>query len=318
MHTLTTVDGALVGPARSDPASPLDDQAQVRYHRAVARLPWTQRHRRSVGLRDGEGQVLARADRVDLDVVLHGRTIRCCGLGNICEAQRGTGRHAAELVSRIADDEEASGVDAVLVSSAEPYWSLSDRFTAMVTHDVTLKVNESSRRGAPMLPARSGERSDLVHLASLQPIGVAGVRLARSAELIDFSITRHRLLAALSPAGSRHMHFLVAEEGMRAVAYVIITVTRDGWRLEECGDHDPTGARVGALLQVLLARETAERRPRITADLPSGFQPPQVSMGSPIAARPRLWLKVFGDDARTMAGPDARIAWWPGDPPGGM
>jgi hypothetical protein len=318
MHTLTTVDSSLVGPARSDTASTLDDQALQRYRRAMAKVPWARSHRRCVGLRDGAGQLLARADRFELDVVLHGRTIRCCGLGNIREAQRGVGRHAAELVSRVADDEEASGVDAVLVSSTEPYWSLSDRFTAMTTHDVSLKVTESTRRGAPMLPARCGERSDLVHLASLRPVGVAGIRLSRSAELIDFSITRHRLLAALAPAGSRQMHFLVAEEGMRAVAYVIITVTRDGWRLEECGDHDPTGARVGALLQVLLARETAERRPQITACLPSGFQPPQVSIGAPIAAKPRLWLKVFGDDGQISAAADARIAWWDGDPPGGM
>jgi hypothetical protein len=40
-------------------------------------------------------------------------------------------------------------------------------------------------------------------------------------------------------------------------------VIGDTWTLEECGDRDPSGAGVGALLQALIAREPSERRPTI-------------------------------------------------------
>ena len=49
--------------------------------------------------------------------------------------------------------------------------------------------------------------------------------------------------------------FFVAEEGASAVAYVVLNVNANGWTLEEAGDRDPAGARLGAMLQVLLARE---------------------------------------------------------------
>jgi hypothetical protein len=42
-----------------------------------------------------------------------------------------------------------------------------------------------------------------------------------------------------------------------------ISVVGSTWTIEECGDHDPSGARVGAILQALIAREPLERRPTI-------------------------------------------------------
>jgi hypothetical protein len=48
---------------------------------------------------------------------------------------------------------------------------------------------------------------------------------------------------------------VVADEGSEAAAYVIVSVVGNlWWTLEDCGDRDPAGARVGALLQALLAR----------------------------------------------------------------
>ena len=55
------------------------------------------------------------------------------------------------------------------------------------------------------------------------------------------------------------------------------------WTLEECADRDPSGARVGAILQALIAREPVERRPSIRAWLPPGFVPPQVTI---VSAKP--------------------------------
>jgi hypothetical protein len=313
MYTLTALASTFVAEARG--ATDLDHQATVRYRRAVAKLPWAQTHRRCVGLLDSAGRVLASADCFDLEAVLHGRPIRCHGLGNVRETPLGASRHATDLVAHVVDNAGASGFHAVLVSSSQPLWPRQDSFTPLTIRDVTLQVTESDRRGAPMVPVRCGERGDLVHLASIRPLGTSDFRLVRTAELLDFAIARRRLLAAVAPAGTRQVHFLVVEEGARAAAYVVVTVTGEGWRLEECGDHDPTGARVGALLQVLVAREPAEHRPRITASLPPGFQPPQVSVTDARVAGTRLWLKLMGSHLAQAAVGQEPIAWWPGDPP---
>ncbi len=74
------------------------------------------------------------------------------------------------------------------------------------------------------------------------------------------------------------MHFFIAEEGASAVAYVVISVQGNTWTIEEAGDRDPGGARAGAMLQALIAREPAEQRPSIRAWLPDGFLPPQVTV----------------------------------------
>ena len=64
----------------------------------------------------------------------------------------------------------------------------------------------------------------------------------------------------LGPTGLRQVEFFVAEEGGSAVAYVILSENANGWTLEEAGDRDPAGARLGAMLQVLVAREPSHRR----------------------------------------------------------
>src|SRR3954471_2230092 len=93
-----------------------------------------------------------------------------------------------------------------------------------------------------------------------------------------FFFPRRRLLAGLGPSGARVVHYFIAEEGASAVAYLVITAQPGAWRLEEAGDRDPAGARTGAMLQALIAREPAERRPVIKGWLPDGFLPPQVTI----------------------------------------
>jgi hypothetical protein len=110
------------------------------------------------------------------------------------------------------------------------------------------------------------------------------------------------------------VQFFIAEEGASAAAYVVITA-RDGvWTLEECGDRDPSGARVGAILQVLIARDPAEQRPTIRAWLPAGFLPPQVSVvgegpsADVMMLRP---LSTAGEAARGLS--EADIFYWRSD-----
>ena len=131
-----------------------------------------------------------------------------------------------------------------------------------------------------MTMVRGGDDRDLADLAAMAKTRAEPFRftLNRSRELIQYAIVKRRLLAGLGPAGAREVRFFIAEEGASAVAYVVITVRGREWSIEECGDRDPTGARVGAILQVLLARDPAERRPDISAWLPSGFLPPQLTV----------------------------------------
>src|SRR5206468_10676186 len=55
--------------------------------------------------------------------------------------------------------------------------------------------------------------------------------------------------------------------------------------LEECGDRDPSGARMGAILQVLIARNPAERRPAITAWLRSEEHTSELQSRSDLVCR---------------------------------
>src|SRR5437762_1956123 len=102
--------------------------------------------------------------------------------------------------------------------------------------------------------------------------------LNRDRDLVHYAIAKKRLLAGLSPPRLRQLQYFIAEEGASAAAYVVIGVKGPEWILEECGDRDPSGARVGAILQVLIARDPAERRPAVIASLPSQLLPPQVAI----------------------------------------
>jgi hypothetical protein len=125
---------------------------------------------------------------------------------------------------------------------------------------------------------RAGDDRDLGDLAAMGRARAAGYRLHlnRDRDLIQSSIAKKRLLAGLGPAGARAVLFFVAEEGASAVAYVIVSARGSNWVVDEAGDRDPSGARIGAMLQVLMARDPAERRPTLGGWLPVDLCPPQV------------------------------------------
>src|SRR5262249_1196692 len=143
-------------------------------------------------------------------------------------------------------------------------------FTAIATHDREWRVAESERHGAPMTMVRAGEERDLADIAAMGQVRAAPYRfhLDRGRDLIHYAIAKRRLLAGLGARDGREVQFFIAEEGASAVAYVVITASGGEWTIEECGDRDPTGARLGALLQVLIARDPVEGRPVIRASLP--------------------------------------------------
>jgi hypothetical protein len=124
--------------------------------------------------------------------------------------------------------------------------------------------------------------------------------LDRDVDFVRYAITKKRLLAGLGTAGARQLHFFIAEEGITAAAYVVVSIVGGTWTVEECGDRDPSGARVGAILQALIAREPVERRPTIRAWLPRGFVPPQVTI---VSAKPSTDVMMMRSLAATEVHP---------------
>jgi len=208
---------------------------------------------------------------------------------------------------------------AMLFSEIGPDYYAGLGFATIPTTIATLRVHASERHGAPAVMVRTADDRDLSDIAAMNVDGARAFRfhLDRDRDLIHYAIAKKRLLAALAPAGDRSaapslerrtVQFFVAEEGASAAAYVVITTdARGGWMLEECGDRDPSGARVGAILQTLIARDPAEPRPTIRAWLPPGFLPPQVvvaeaappaevMMVRPLSARAKAALPLRGAD----------------------
>jgi hypothetical protein len=143
---------------------------------------------------------------------------------------------------------------------------------------------------------RGGEERDLAAIVAMGQVRANPYRfrLDRDVDFVQYAITKKRLLAGLGTDGARQLQFFIAEEGITAAAYVVVSVVGGTWTIEECGDRDPSGARVGAILQALIAREPVERRPTIRAWLPCGFVPPQVTIVSAKPSREVMMMRSLG------------------------
>jgi GNAT superfamily N-acetyltransferase len=258
----------------------LNPAAYRRYYTAQRGTAWGRSRLHRSALVSGGGNVLASAKVYDLAASLDGRPVRVIGVGAVFTppAQRGRG-YARTLLDRLLQRAAGEGADlALLFSEIGPDYYARLGFSIVPRSDVTIRVIESDRRGAPATLVRAGEDSDLANLADMGRARAHPYRLHldRDRDLIQFAIARKRLLAGLGPPGACEVHFFVAEEGAAAVAYVVISVRGTAWTIEEAGDRDPAGARLGAILQVLLARDPRETRPVLRGCLPNGFCPPQI------------------------------------------
>jgi hypothetical protein len=104
------------------------------------------------------------------------------------------------------------------------------------------------------------------------------------------------------------------EEGASAAAYVVISVHANEWTIQEAGDRDPGGARVGAILQALIAREPAEMRPSIKAWLPQAFLPPQVTVIGETPSKDVMMTRLLSDRGRGLPPLEAAdVCYWRGD-----
>jgi GNAT superfamily N-acetyltransferase len=273
-----------------------------RWVRLQEATEWGRAHLWRVALVGADGATLASAKWYDLTALLDGAEIRVCGVGAVFTAlaHRGHG-YARQLIDAIAARAEGEGYHALALFSeigAEYYAGLG--FTEIPRETLTLGIT-FPREGAPATLVRAGTDADLVHLAELDRVRTR-FGVVRSPASIQFGVAKRRALAASAPHGRRAVEFFVTEEGLRAVAYVLITRGPSGnlgdgpdvmW-LDACGDRDPSGARVGAILQVLRARTPAEKWPPLLSWLPAGWLPPQVTIESAQPATDILMLRPLG------------------------
>ena len=185
-------------------------------------------------------------------------------------------------------------------------------FRSIPLDEVT--VNVERKGGSPAMLVRAGVERDLPAIAEIDRTRSSGARFAlrRDPSLIAYALSKKRMLAGLGPSGLRQVEFFVAEEGASAVAYVILSENANGWTLEEAGDRDPAGARLGGMLQVLLAREPAHRTPLIRAWWPRAMPvPPQVQLSDRIEARDIFMARPLADVPVPVT-PD-EVFYWRGD-----
>jgi hypothetical protein len=301
MPALVPADGAVLSrildaapPAARDG---LSRAAFATLDRATRQTPWAQAHRQRFALVDG-GTVIASAARHRLAGTLDGRPVEICGIGSV-QAEP-TGRDddhpAADAIEQLTDRARQDGADiALLFAPADRAWPLPAGFEPIPTTDVEIQVIESERHGAPMTPIRGGEDRDLAAIVAMGDVRaqLSRFHLDRDVDFVKYVLTRRRLLAGLAPAGRRQLHFVIAEEGLTAAAYLMITAVDGAWFLEECGDRDASGARVGAILQAMIAREPVERRPVIRGWLPPAFVPPQLRIVAADDSPPVVFAQVL-------------------------
>ena len=289
-----------------------------RWNDLQTRTAWGKDHLYRVALTES-GEAVASAKWHVLDCLLNAQPCRVLGIGAVFtpEEQRGRGR-AKELVAQMLAQAEREGYRAALLFSeiGAPYYEQLG-FTAIPRETLTLDVH-FPRQGPPATLVRAGEDLDLKYLADFHDVPNFG--LVRTPDLIKFNVVKRRVRAACAPIGSRVVEFFVSEEGHRPVAYVLLSRGPSGnlgegpevmW-LEACADRDPTGARVGAMLQVLRARTLGEEWPVLRSWLPDGWLPPQLRIIDRVPADEILMVRPLGKNVLpSMASED--VVWWHGD-----
>jgi GNAT superfamily N-acetyltransferase len=294
----------------------LSRENYARYWQAQLKTPWGAAHLDRVALVDG-AHVLASAKRYDLALRLDGRIRRVLGIGALFTAPAFRGRGAArEVLSKVIEGAEAEGYEfAALFSEIAPVFYERLDFVPVPLVVQRLVVDQKAG-GAPAVLMRSGHDSDIPAIVEMNTLRTGSARLAldRSDEFVQYGIVKKRLLAGLGPPGLRDVEFLVTEEGHRAAAYLVSVSEGGRWTIEEAGDRDPSGARLGAMLQVMLARHPGEAAPEIRTWWPANLTPPQVRIVETRPTSEVLMIRPLLD--RTLPLPPltaSEVAYWHGD-----
>ena len=283
--------------------------AYSQWTRAQMEMAWGRAHLRRIALLRGD-DLLTSAKRYDFDARLRGASVRVLGIGAVFTppGHRGRGYARALLEYMLQDAVDRGCALALLFSEIGPSFYEALGFEVVPREVQT--IEPILRAGAPAMLVRSAMPADLPLIADISAAYARDAAFAfeRTPDLIAFSIARRRLLAGLGPPGVRQVELFVTEEGHRVVAYVCLTRGPAGVFLEECGDRDPSGARVGAMLQGLAARTPAEALPPMRATLPEALRPPQVRVLAHDAAPDLMMMKAL-DPAIDIAAVQPVVFW---------
>jgi len=280
----------------------LTREGYARWNAAQLQTAWGKEHLRRFALVDDNGRWVATAKRYLWPMRLDGAEGMMCGLGAVFTRpdERGRG-YGALIVNQLIERarEEGATVAGLFSEIGDRYYGRLG-FTTVPIDEVDVDVERKG--GAPAMLVRSGDARDLPALATMHATRSEGVRFAlrRHPALIDYGLSKKRLLAGFGqgagPRTERQTEFFVAEEGASAAAYVVLSVSAGGWTLEEAGDRDPAGARLGAILQVLLAREPSRPAPLIRTWWPSAMAvPTQIRLTNRIPARDIFMLRPIAN-----------------------
>ena len=296
-----------------------DGLSRENYRKAWAaqlKTPWGAAHLDRVALVDGP-HVVSSAKRYDLSLRLDGRIRRVLGIGAVFTSEAHRGRGAArELLARLLETAVTEGQEfAMLFSEIPPAFYERLDFVPVPLTEWVIEVDQK-RGGAPAMLVRSGDERDLPNIIEMSAARSAGARLAldRSEDFVRYGISKKRLQSGLAPAGLKTTEFLVAEEGHQAVAYLVATEQDGRWMIEEAGDRDPAGARLGAMLQVMLARYPSERLPEIRGWWPQSLLPPQLKVAASTPTQEVLMIRPLRD--RMLPLPPlaaAEVVYWHSD-----
>jgi GNAT superfamily N-acetyltransferase len=292
-----------------------------RWNVAQERTEWGSRRLARWALVDRD-ELLASAKRYDLMCRIDGREVRAVGIGAVFTppARRGRG-HARAIIETICQRAKADGAEVALLFS-EIGTDYYERLGFHVVPVTTVEIAVRRGPGAPAVLVRAGEVQDAANVAAMYAQRATGFRLALlpDAAQVRYAIQKKRLFTGLDTTGRRAVEYFVAEEGHQAVAFVVLQITRtlegmpEGWSLEAAGDRDPSGARIGAMLQVLIARTPAGPPPLIRAWWPMALQPPQLAIAARAPAAEVMMVKLL--DGRAAFGTPleaADVIFWHGD-----
>lgn len=294
----------------------LSPRAYAQYNAGQTRTAWGRRRLRRYALLDDEGRLVTSAKRYDLTVRVDGRAVEAIGIGAVFtpEDQRGNG-YAPLIMERLLEAARRDGAElALLFSEIGTSYYRRLGFTTVPQKELTLSVVE--KPGAPMVLVRAAEERDIPAVAALAVAMAASHRFAvvPTEDFLRYSLSRKRLLAGLSSPGALTVEFFIVEEGAGAVAFVILTTAgEDDVVLEMCGDRDPEGARVGAMLQVLRARTPAEDALSIRGSLPPGWLPPQLVIDRSLSPTSVMMVKPLREDVLRRPLAEQDVLYWHGD-----
>jgi predicted N-acetyltransferase YhbS len=287
----------------------------VRFWEAQRRTPWGAAHLDRVALVE-DGAVTSSAKRYDLSARIEGRIRRLLGIGAVFTSPSRRGRGGARrLLEAVVESAVTEGYEyAMLFSEIDPALYAKLGFVPVPLLESRLEVTR--KKGAPAVLVRAGDDRDIASIVEMSSRRAQNARLAldRSEDWIRYGISKKRLLAGLGRAGDREVEFLVTEEGHQAVAYLVSTVHEGKWFIEEAGDRDPSGARLGAMLQVMVARTPHLPPPEIRAWLPQGFLPPQVTRIDEDASGGVMMIRPLQDRTLPLPPLDAHhVVYWRND-----